>query len=77
MTDPKPVPPFPSRWDASRGVRMKKKRDGYCQGCGHRLNQHREYAKGITNRHGCRLVCIVDNCQLWQECREPKAEGSA
>lgn len=48
-----------------------------CTGCGHRLSQHRTYARG-TNRHGCHLVCIVDGCRFWNECREPtRKKGQA
>lgn len=43
-----------------------------CVGCGHRLSRHRVYANSAVNRHGSPLVCIADNCQLWQECRLPE-----
>ena len=41
-----------------------------CRGCGHRLAQHRLYVDGGMNRHGSRLVCIVENCHYWQDCHE-------
>jgi len=44
-------------------------KDAKCAGCGHRLDRHRPYTNGGHNRHGCTLVCTVDNCQLWRECR--------
>jgi len=40
-----------------------------CRGCGHPLKKHRLYTGMGVNRHGSRLVCIVDNCQLWKDCR--------
>lgn len=40
-----------------------------CLGCGHRLDQHRLYAHGGKNRHGCDRVCIVDGCRFWNDCR--------
>jgi hypothetical protein len=48
---------------------MRKAEAEKCAGCGHRLDQHRPYANGGHNRHGYDRVCIVDNCQFWQECR--------
>ncbi len=53
---------------------MADKRDGKCRGCGHKLSQHTVYANGRTNRHGSRLVCTVDGCREWSECR---GKGSA
>ena len=43
----------------------------YCAGCGHLLSKHREYAEGGRNRHGCSLVCTVDGCRFWGDCRLP------
>jgi len=48
---------------------MKKQKAAYCTGCGHRLDKHRTYANNGANRHGCRLVCIVDGCGLWNQCQ--------
>jgi hypothetical protein len=51
-------------------------KDQKCTGCGHKLSQHREYARGGVNRHGCRLVCIAEGCMRWTECHTGRAEGS-
>ena len=41
-----------------------------CVGCGHPLGKHRHYIRGERNRHGSTLVCSVDNCGGWTECRD-------
>jgi len=40
-----------------------------CAGCGHKLSRHTEYARRGKNRHGSRLVCTVDKCKNWDQCR--------
>jgi hypothetical protein len=49
-------------------VKRRKSPGATCLGCGHRLSRHREYARGGVNKHGCRLVCIADNCRAWTAC---------
>jgi hypothetical protein len=54
-------------------VKRRKSPGETCLGCGHLLSRHREYARGGVNKHGCRLVCIADNCGAWTECYVIKA----
>lgn len=64
LPDPPEVPPMTKSKEARVPEEPQK-----CLGCGHRLDRHRPYLYGGRNRHGCALVCIADNCQLWRECR--------
>ena len=51
-----------------KATHCKRCRTETCAGCKHPLSKHRFYSEGGTNRHGSRLVCVVDNC-YWSECR--------
>jgi hypothetical protein len=36
--------------------------------CGHRREDHVEYASGGTSAKGSRYVCTKDGCSLWAYC---------
>jgi hypothetical protein len=64
-----PLERYVARWCLRQMADQGKEKAARCRGCGHRLDRHREYARAGKNRHGCPLVCIVEGCLRWTECR--------